>query len=92
VIVTHGFLKRLARHELEESAIGRFAEPEPAGAGAGDGNGRTPAAAEREPEDQTVGSSPWAAVAALAASFVLLSGVLAWAVRADRLPDRLRRL
>jgi hypothetical protein len=26
VIVTHGFLKRLARLELEESAVGRFAE------------------------------------------------------------------
>jgi hypothetical protein len=84
VIVTKGFLKRLARLELEESAIGRFAEPQPTGALGG--NGATPAL---EPEDQTVGSSPWAAVAALAASFVLLTLLLAWAVRADRL--RLRR-
>ncbi len=29
VIVTHGFLKRLARLELEESAVGRFAEDGP---------------------------------------------------------------
>ena len=87
VIVTHGFLKRLARHELEESAIGRFAEPQPATNGNGNGSHPQPAAA-REPEDQTVGSSPWAAVAALAASFALAGALLAWAIRADRLPRR----
>jgi hypothetical protein len=84
VIVTHGFLKRLARHQLEESAIGRFAEPAPA-APATNGDGHAP---EQPAEDQTVGSSPWAAVAALAASFALLAVVLAWAVRADRLPRK----
>jgi hypothetical protein len=90
VIVTHGFLKRLARHELEESAIGRFAEPQPATNGNGNGSHPQPAGA-RVPEDQTVGSSPWAAVAALVAWFAVLGAVLAWAVRADRLPRRLRR-
>jgi hypothetical protein len=82
VIVTHGFLRRLARHELEKSAVGRFAPPAVAG---GNGNGAAP---EREPEDVTVGSTPWAVVAALAASFALLGLVVAWAVRADRLPQR----
>ena len=27
MLVTHGFLRSLARLELEESAVGRFAEP-----------------------------------------------------------------
>ena len=35
VLVTHGFLRSLARLELEESAVGRFAEPRD-----GDGDGR----------------------------------------------------
>jgi hypothetical protein len=94
VIVTKGFLKRLARHELEESAVGRFAQPTPMpgteaalAGGNGNGNGFTP---EVEPEDQLVGSSPWAAVAALAASFALLAAVFTWAVRADRVPERLK--
>src|SRR5215217_1841726 len=37
VLVTHGFLRSLARLELEESAVGRFALP------AADGNGARPA-------------------------------------------------
>jgi hypothetical protein len=86
VIVTHGFLKRLARRELEQSAVGRFAEPAPA-PGSNGANGATPAPTD---EDVLVGSTPWAAVAALAAAFLLLGAVLAWAVRAERLPDRLR--
>jgi hypothetical protein len=51
VIVTHGFLKRLARLELEESAIGRFAEDPP----------------QHEPENVTIGSTPWKVVLPLAA-------------------------
>ena len=62
VIVTHGFLKRLARLELEESAVGRFAEP----ALATNGNGSKPQAAE----DTTVGETPWPAVGALVAAAV----------------------
>lgn len=86
VIVTHGFLKRLARHQLEESAVGRFAEPELVRT-----NGDSGAQPEREPEDVTVGSTPWAAAGALAAAFLLFGAVLAWAVRADRLPRVPRR-
>jgi hypothetical protein len=56
VLVTHGFLRSLARLELEESAVGRFAAP-------GDG-------ARREPE-VTVGDTPWPAIAALAAGLSL---------------------
>ena len=54
VIVTHGFLLRLARLELEESAVGRFAEP---------------GAPKPPPEDVNVGSTPWRIVLPLAASF-----------------------
>jgi hypothetical protein len=57
VIVTHGFLKRLARLELEESAVGRFAE---------DGAPPPP------PEDVNIGSTPWRIVIPLAASFFAL--------------------
>ena len=58
VIVTHGFLKRLARLQLEESAVGRFAE---------DGEVRP-----LPPEDVNVGSTPWRVVLPLAASFFAL--------------------
>ena len=34
MLVTHGFLRSLARLELEESAVGRFAEDERAPSGA----------------------------------------------------------
>jgi hypothetical protein len=86
VIVTHGFLKRLARHELEESAVGRFA-PEPAAVGS-NGHGLGTTEPEPVPEDQLVGSSAWPAVGAIAAAFALLGAVLTWAVRADRIPGR----
>jgi hypothetical protein len=59
VLVTHGFLKSLARLEFEESAIGRFREPATAG-----GNGRAPVQ-PGDREEVTVGDTPWAAVAAL---------------------------
>ena len=53
VLVTHGFLRSLARLELEESAVGRF---DPRGV--------------RENQDGTVtvGDTPWAVVAGLAAA------------------------
>ncbi len=57
VVVTHGFLLRLARLELEESAVGRFAEE----------GAPTP-----PPEDVNVGSTPWRVVIPLAASFFAL--------------------
>jgi hypothetical protein len=66
VIVTHGFLKRLARLELEESAVGRFAE-----------EGAPPP----PPEDVNVGSTPWKVVIALAATFFTLGFAVAWNFR-----------
>jgi hypothetical protein len=93
VIVTKGFLKRLARRELEESAVGRFAPPQPEAAqpaGAAVSTNGGPAA--EEPEDVTVGQTPWAVVAALAAAFLLLGLVLAWSLRGGRrLPGPLDR-
>jgi hypothetical protein len=71
VLVTHGFLRSLARLELEESAIGRFAT-EPA-----NGNGAHPRAAE----DVTVGDTPWAVVAAIAAAFAALGAAVALRLR-----------
>lgn len=70
VIVTHGFLRRLAGLELEESAVGRFAT---------DGAEPTHAAPAREsaPEDVNVGSTPWKVVLPLAASFLALGAIAA---------------
>jgi hypothetical protein len=52
VLVTHGFLRSLAKLELEESVVGRFAEPEEDGAPA--------------PPPVNVGDTPWPVVGALA--------------------------
>jgi hypothetical protein len=91
VIVTHGFLKRLARMELEESAVGRFAEPQPEPAGApalslvdGSANGHQ-APADAGAEDVTVGSTPWGVVAALVAAFALAGFLVGWILRGERL-------
>jgi hypothetical protein len=51
VLVTHGFLRSLAKLELEESAVGRFAMP--------------PGTLPEKPV--TVGDTPWAVVGTLAA-------------------------
>jgi hypothetical protein len=51
VLVTHGFLRSLAKLELEESAVGRFAPQKPGG---------------REHEPVNVGDTPWRVVGALA--------------------------
>jgi hypothetical protein len=51
VIVTHGFLRSLAKLELEQSVVGRFEQPT---------NGDRP----RKPV--TVGDTPWGAIAVLA--------------------------
>jgi hypothetical protein len=60
VLVTHGFLRSLARLELEESAVGRFAPPRD-----------TP-----KEDDVTVGDTPWPLVGALAAAAALALAVL----------------
>jgi hypothetical protein len=63
VLVTHGFLRSLARLELEESAVGRFAQPVALPAG---GNGDQPE--QRHQPPVTVGDTPWPLVLALGAS------------------------
>jgi hypothetical protein len=55
VLVTHGFLRSLARLELEESAVGRFAVVGDETLDRGEPQGEV-----------TVGDTPWAVVAALA--------------------------
>ena len=55
VLVTHGFLKSLARLEFEESAVGRFRDA---------GESYRPIL-PGDPEEETVGDTPWGAVAAL---------------------------
>jgi hypothetical protein len=55
VLVTHGFLRSLARLELEQSAVGRFAPPGEA----------------RPQQRVTVGDTPWALVGALAGAATL---------------------
>jgi hypothetical protein len=63
VLVTHGFLRSLARRELEESAVGRFAEPAALSV--------TPDGEQPQPRPQppvTVGDTPWPLVISLAVS------------------------
>ena len=64
VLVTHGFLRSLARLELEESAVGRFAQ--------GDG-GPHPTAGERP---VNVGDTPWGVWAGIAAAVALVASFL----------------
>jgi hypothetical protein len=72
VLVTNGFLRSLARLELEESAVGRFAEPAPVeGVPA---NGDRPAAQHQEAV--TVGDTPWPLVLALGASAAAAAALL----------------
>jgi hypothetical protein len=61
VLVTHGFLRSLARLELEESAVGRFAPPR---------DGDPPA------QPVNVGDTPWPVVGPLAAVVALVSALL----------------
>jgi hypothetical protein len=63
VLVTHGFLRSLARLDLEESAVGHFAEPPRADVAV---HPSSPAA--RDAEAVNVGDTPWAVVGALAAA------------------------
>ena len=65
VLVTHGFLRSLARLELEESAVGRFAPPK---------DGAQPAPRAGEPP-VNVGDTPWLAWGGIAA---WLTAVSAW--------------
>ena len=65
VLVTHGFLRSLARLDLEESAVGRFAED------ADD----TPAPRRGDPP-VNVGDTPWLAWAGIAAGVATVSSLL----------------
>jgi hypothetical protein len=65
VLVTHGFLRSLAKLELEESAVGRFA--------GGDEDRDGP----RRSAGVTVGDTPWPLVGALAAGAALALALLA---------------
>jgi hypothetical protein len=70
VLVTHGFLRSLARLDLEPSAVGRF---EPRGI--------------RQERDGavTVGDTPWAVIAGLAAAAVAcVVALVLWLTRAER--------
>jgi hypothetical protein len=69
VIVTHGFLRSLARLELEESAVGRFAEEQ--------------RGVRREKDGAiTVGETPWGWIAVLAAIGVAaVAAVVSWVMR-----------
>jgi hypothetical protein len=67
VLVTHGFLRSLARLDLEQSAVGRF---DPRGI------------REEKDGAVTVGDTPWGIVAALAAAAVACLVALAlWLTR-----------
>ena len=70
VLVTHGFLRSLARLDLEESAVGRFAAYGPqlglTTMGTTNGSPHAAAAAEEAAEPVTVGDTPWRVIAALA--------------------------
>jgi hypothetical protein len=69
VLVTHGFLRSLARLDLEPSAVGRF----------------DPRGIRREKDGAiTVGDTPWGWIAALAAgALACLAAVVLWLTRED---------
>ena len=71
VLVTHGFLRSLARLELEESAVGRFADRSADG---------SPAPRAGEPP-VNVGDTPWLAWAGIAAGVAAVSLVPVPALR-----------
>ena len=92
VLVTHGFLRSLAKLELEESAVGRFAVVEPdQGDGATPEPGREPSSPQsgrpatvdrgESSEEVTVGDTPWAVVAALAAAALAAGAAVALRLR-----------
>jgi hypothetical protein len=84
VLVTHGFLRSLARLELEESAVGRFAPPK-------DGAKPVPAPHAGEPP-VNVGDTPWLAWGGIAAWLTTVSAWLYLRFGTRRRRRRLRRL
>jgi hypothetical protein len=67
VLVTHGFLRSLTRLELEESAVGHFAEPPRADVAIHPGSTEA-----RDAEAVNVGDTPWAVVGALAGAVAVV--------------------
>src|SRR4051794_13779855 len=67
VLVTHGFLRSLARLELEKSAVGRFAIEPPA---------ETPPAPHEGEPPINVGDTPWLAWAGIAACVAMVASFL----------------
>jgi hypothetical protein len=92
VLVTHGFLRSLARLDLEESAIGRFAAYGPdvgvTTMGTTNGSPHAAAAAEEAGEAITVGDTPWRVIAALAVASLATGAALALAIRARLTRDQ----
>jgi hypothetical protein len=94
VLVTHGFLRSLARLELEESAVGRFAVAEPQTGGATPEPGAESPSPQSAPlpthdrgepmGEHTVGDTPWVVVIPLLVVGVS-AGVAALANRRGRL-------
>jgi hypothetical protein len=86
VLVTHGFLRSLARLDLEESAVGRFAAYGPQSGmltvGATNGSPHAAAAAQQASEPITVGDTPWRVIAALAVACLATGAALALTIRA----------
>jgi len=71
VLVTHGFLRSLAKLELEESAVGRYAT-------VADVEGMAAAAASHEGDAEiTIGDTPWPAIGALTAGAAVAAVLLA---------------
>ena len=69
VLVTHGFLRSLARRDLEQSAVGRF---DPRGI------------REERDGSVTVGDTPWGVIATLtAAAVACLAALVVWLTRRD---------
>jgi hypothetical protein len=86
VLVTHGFLRSLARLDLEQSAIGRFAAYGPelpvTMLGSTNGSPHAAAAAEEALQPVTVGDTPWRVIAALAVVSLATGAALALMIRA----------
>jgi hypothetical protein len=86
VLVTHGFLRSLARLDLEESAVGRFAaygpQLAPRMTGTTNGSPHAAAAAEHAEETVIVGDTPWRVIAALAVVSLATGAALGLFVRA----------
>ena len=92
VLVTHGFLRSLARLDLEESAVGRFAAYGPqlgiATMGSTNGSPQAAVAAEEADRPVTIGDTPWGVIAALAVACLAAGAALGLWIRARLIRDQ----